>query len=632
MQMALDAQHKAMKTIRVTVFTQTLCWYNFFGLPFFWQQAAENMRGWVKNAVERRQKNPALGKQNDRPVIYVEEMDCLRMAKFLTLMYGKTFAVLNFANAHYPGGGVKRGAGAQEENIFRRTDCYDSIPVSDCLTATKDRYTQKMVSLLEAENGVVYIDMQRLRVCTRDEENPAFSELGYKYLTPGEFFSFIELRAAAVNMGNDQMKIQYAGAKFQAECVKRIEAQFKTLIDNKVRHVVLGAFGCGAFENRPHIVADAYMTVIAKYEKFFDVIAFPIIQSATNLASFRDSLTSHRFAKHDIFQDLKAHSISLKTPFVTEHLKDWANTCTAALAKYNSNVPLPGASTNAAMAASGRPQTMPNTPSLLPVSVPPTTAGISGNIPKSPDSKRPATAPVIPMSPKRVGNVGAGGGQSSVSAAGGAARPPSNVAQVVQPVLSFQRTLRQVIVPMQYLSKLQGPKIREKNLVELEKYIPRLPLWVPTSEIVTAFKLSQDAINVALLEFRVPFVWATEFELRRTTWLFDEPRIVVGNEQFETAAKYFEEQKRRCLTDTVNGAAKWVAAQDKIMQQALKFRFMASQILTNLLVESYPHKLLCINTNDSYWGWNPKNGGQNKLGVLLTELRSELVRNAVPQP
>jgi len=92
MQTAVDAQREAMRTIRVTVFTQTLGWYNFFTLPFFWQQAADNMRGWVGNAAERRQKTPALGKQNDKPVIYIEEMDCLRMAKYLTVMYGKNFA------------------------------------------------------------------------------------------------------------------------------------------------------------------------------------------------------------------------------------------------------------------------------------------------------------------------------------------------------------------------------------------------------------------------------------------------------------------------------------------------------------------------------------------------------------
>jgi len=630
MQTALDAQNRAMRTNRVEIFTQTLCWYNLFTLAFFWQQAADNMRGWVKNVVERHQKNPALYRSTSNPVIYIEEMDCLRMAKYLTLMYGKNFAVLNFANAHYPGGGVKRGAGAQEENIFRRTDCYDSIPVSDCLSATKDRYTQRMVSLLEAENGVVYIDTQHLRVCTRDEENIGYSNLGYKYLTPSEFFSFIELRAAAVNMGNDEMKMQYAGAKFEVECVRRIEAQFKTLIDNNVRHVVLGAFGCGAFGNRPQIVANAYMTLITKYQKFFDVIAFPIIQSAANLGAFRDSLVAHRLLQHDIFKDLKAHNIDKTTPFITEHLKDWAYSCKAACVAYG----IKTRSTtriNTTIAASGPAPTAAAIGSAV-QSIRPAVPGSTGNIPKSSDGKRPASAPVVPISPKRAANNGAAGGNASGSASNSAAQLSADAVLVAQPRLPLVSTLGKIIVPMQYLSKLQGPKIMELNLVELKKYISRLPLWVPASEIVTAFKFSQEGINVALLEFHVPFVWAPEFELRRASWAFIEPKIVVNGESFETASKYFKEQQRRCLVDTVNGATRWASVQDRIMQQALKFRFEASQTLTDLLVESYPHKLLCINKDDAYWGWTPSRGGQNKLGVFLTELRSELVRKATPQP
>eukprot|EP00969_Alexandrium_andersonii_P277269 12255799-Alexandrium_andersonii.AAC.1 len=37
---------------------------------------------------------------------------------------GRSVAVLNMASAFRPGGGVERGAGAQEENLHRRTDTY----------------------------------------------------------------------------------------------------------------------------------------------------------------------------------------------------------------------------------------------------------------------------------------------------------------------------------------------------------------------------------------------------------------------------------------------------------------------------------------------------------------------------
>ena len=43
----------------------------------------------------------------------------------LTKRHGRTFAVLNMANAYSFGGGYAHGQVAQEENRFRRTDCAD---------------------------------------------------------------------------------------------------------------------------------------------------------------------------------------------------------------------------------------------------------------------------------------------------------------------------------------------------------------------------------------------------------------------------------------------------------------------------------------------------------------------------
>jgi Uncharacterized protein conserved in bacteria (DUF2263) len=42
----------------------------------------------------------------------------------LTKAHGACFAVLNMANAYVPGGAYVEGAVAQEENMFRRTDCH----------------------------------------------------------------------------------------------------------------------------------------------------------------------------------------------------------------------------------------------------------------------------------------------------------------------------------------------------------------------------------------------------------------------------------------------------------------------------------------------------------------------------
>ena len=40
--------------------------------------------------------------------------------------------------------------------------------------------------------------------------------------------------------------------------------------------VILGAFGCGAFENNPEVVARAAKNVIAKYKRKFETIEFAV--------------------------------------------------------------------------------------------------------------------------------------------------------------------------------------------------------------------------------------------------------------------------------------------------------------------------------------------------------------------
>ena len=82
----------------------------------FHDLASKNLARWASEAPQR---PPA------SCVVEVLPGDWGDVSLTLTKRYGRTFAVLNMANAYFFGGGYAHGQVAQEENMFRRTDCAD---------------------------------------------------------------------------------------------------------------------------------------------------------------------------------------------------------------------------------------------------------------------------------------------------------------------------------------------------------------------------------------------------------------------------------------------------------------------------------------------------------------------------
>lgn len=183
-----------------------------------------------------------------------------------TKHYGQLFTVLNMANPHYPGGGYLDGCAAQEENMFRRSDCHFSI--NETFDRSTLRYNQNTTDLLSAKNNIVYIDVSCPRVCIRSQEDRYRCDLGYEWLPDDSIFPFIEMRASAIDCRYD--KFDYNEAE------RRIVSQFNTLISNNIQYVLLGAFGCGAFNNPSSEIASIYKKCIDKYYNYFKAIIFPI--------------------------------------------------------------------------------------------------------------------------------------------------------------------------------------------------------------------------------------------------------------------------------------------------------------------------------------------------------------------
>jgi hypothetical protein len=127
------------------------------------------------------------------------------VARALTRERGATFACLNMANAYVPGGGYTAGKAAQEENMFRRTDCHFTLdraagvvrPPMHAAGGDDPRgaYTAARSALLNGAGGRVLLDTATPRVCVRGPERAERADLGYEWLADDDVFPFFEVGA-----------------------------------------------------------------------------------------------------------------------------------------------------------------------------------------------------------------------------------------------------------------------------------------------------------------------------------------------------------------------------------------------------------------------------------------------------
>ena len=271
---------------RVFIMKQTLERFASEGTNLF-RSAQKNLEKWITEA-----------KSNQKPnLLSVENRDWGDAALEYTIKYGVIFACLNMANAYTPGGGYIKGSGAQEENMFRRTNCHFTIdsthlvPINTDQEWQKRQYAPEKIDLLKGKDGYVYFDWEYPRICIRGPEENSIS-LGYDFLDDGKIFPFYELRSAALDRRKDgKPPKQLKMADWEIRKMKyRINAQLETLRVHDVKHVILGAFGCGAFYNDPETIAELYKQAIEERKAYFEVIVFAIIHETpnTNFEKFKE--------------------------------------------------------------------------------------------------------------------------------------------------------------------------------------------------------------------------------------------------------------------------------------------------------------------------------------------------------
>ncbi len=167
-------------------------------------------------------------------------------------------SVLNMASRRNPGGGVHKGAGAQEEYLFRCTDYFKSLYQYAAYARKYGLVKSHCQYPLDRNFGGVF--SPSVTVFRGNEEN------GYPLLSKPWQVNMIAvpgMNSPALETANGETRI----ASRLVEGVKnKIRTIFRIAIDNNQRNLVLGALGCGAFRNPPKHVAELFREVLCERE------------------------------------------------------------------------------------------------------------------------------------------------------------------------------------------------------------------------------------------------------------------------------------------------------------------------------------------------------------------------------
>jgi uncharacterized protein (TIGR02452 family) len=161
-------------------------------------------------------------------------------------------AVLNFASARNPGGGYLNGAQAQEETLCRASALYA------CVVEVREFYDHH-----RANRDPFYTD----RVI-HSPAVPVFRDDRGELLDEPYTAGF--LTAAAPNAGVVLRTAPERVPELPRALATRAERVLETAAAHGYRRLVLGAWGCGVFQNDPAQVAGAFHALLADGGRFAD--------------------------------------------------------------------------------------------------------------------------------------------------------------------------------------------------------------------------------------------------------------------------------------------------------------------------------------------------------------------------
>jgi len=164
-------------------------------------------------------------------------------------------AALNMASAHRPGGGFLSGAAAQEEYLCRSSALYPCILDNSMYSLPRDPF---------ATDYTIY-----------SPDVPIFRNDEGKLLEVVELYSV--LTCAAVHAGVIGRDMPERVSEIKSIMEKRIKRLLNIAAIQNHNSLVLGAWGCGVFENSGDLIASLFKNALKhEFKGVFSKVVFAI--------------------------------------------------------------------------------------------------------------------------------------------------------------------------------------------------------------------------------------------------------------------------------------------------------------------------------------------------------------------
>lgn len=202
----------------------------------------------------------------------------------------RNVCVLNFASATNAGGGVTKGANAQEEAICRCSTLYPCISDSRIVSQFHDKHREDLkFGRINALYNDDCIYTPKVTVFRNDTDTPELLPENLWYEIDVISCAAPNLRSKpsnAMNPDSGSRDVSINPGELLELHKKRIGRILDIANANGAEVVILGAFGCGAFQNSPDVVARAMKEIVEKYLYSFETIEFAVYCPPENTKNY----------------------------------------------------------------------------------------------------------------------------------------------------------------------------------------------------------------------------------------------------------------------------------------------------------------------------------------------------------